>query len=84
MLFSRFILYFCLIYLLLNNFCECQNEIRNAVKVKTNRKIKQGKEKVQHVKNKSRSTIDRTNTKINRKQENTKRKINAIGNVIKS
>jgi hypothetical protein len=54
------------------------------VKVKTNRKINQGKENVQHVKNKSRSAIDRTNTKINRKQENTKRKINAIGNVIKS
>ncbi len=84
MLFLRVTLCLMLILLLLNSYCECQNEIRNAVKTKTNRKINKGKQGVQHVKDKTRGTIDRADAKINRKNQNAKRKINAINQIIKS
>lgn len=84
MLLSRIILCLLLIFLLLNSYCECQQEIRKAVKAKANRKINKGKQNVQHVKDKTRGAIDRTDAKINQKQQNTKRKMHAIKDVIKS
>jgi hypothetical protein len=84
MLPSRIILYLLLILLLMNYYCEGQNEIRKAVKAKANRKADKGKENVRHVKDKTRGAVDRTDAKINRKHQNTKRKMNAIKHVIKS
>jgi hypothetical protein len=72
-----------LILLLLNNSL-CQNEIRNAVKTKYNRKTHAGKQVIHNVQDKTRGSINRANTKIKRKQQNAKRKINAINQVIKS
>jgi hypothetical protein len=84
MLLLRVTLCLMLILLLLNSYCECQQEIRNAIKTKTNRKINKGKQGVQHVKDKTRGTIDRADAKINQKNQNAKRKINAINQIIKS
>ncbi|CAF3708556.1 unnamed protein product [Rotaria sordida] len=61
-----------------------QNEIRNAVKTKTNRKINEGKQDARYVKDKTRETIDRTDAKINRKQKSARRKMHAIKNIINS
>ncbi|CAF0883200.1 unnamed protein product [Rotaria sordida] len=65
-------------------FSSRQNEIRNAVKTKTNRKINEGKQDARYVKDKTRETIDRTDAKINRKQKSARRKMHAIKNIINS
>ncbi len=84
MLLSRIILCLLCLLLLLNCYCEGQNEIRNAVKAKKNRKIKEGKQIIQPVRDRTRGAIDRTDAKINKKYQNTKRKSNAIKNIINS
>ncbi len=81
---SRIILYFMLIFLLMNSYCSCQHEIRKAVQTKTNRKVNEGRENVQYVKDKARESIDRTNAKIDQKKQNAIRKTNAIKDVINS
>ncbi|CAF1142174.1 unnamed protein product [Rotaria sordida] len=81
---SRIILFILIILLLLNCYCQGQNEIRNAVKTKTNRKINEGKQDARYVKDKTRETIDRTDAKINRKQKSARRKMHAIKNIINS
>jgi hypothetical protein len=45
MLPTRILLYLVIILLIISYCCEAQNEIRNAVKAKANRKIKEGKRK---------------------------------------
>lgn len=84
MLLSRLILCLLLILLLLNCYCEGQNEFRNAVKTKKNRKINEAKQNTKYVRDKTRGTIDRTDAKINRKTQNARRKTHAIKNIIKS
>jgi hypothetical protein len=84
MLLSRIILCLFLIFLLVNCYCECQHEFRNAVKAKKNRKVNKAKQGTQYVKDKTRGTIDRTDAKINQKHQNAKRKMYAIKDVIKS
>jgi thioredoxin-related protein len=84
MLPSRFLFCFLLILFLFNFGCEGQNEIRNAVKAKTNRKVNKGKQNVRFVKDKTRGSFDRADAKINRKQQNAKRKMNAIKTDINS
>jgi len=91
MLPTRMLLYFVIILLIISYYCEAQNEIRNAVKAKANRKIKEGNKKIEtgkqavrNVKNRARAPNDRTNAKINKKYQNTRRKIHAIEDVIQS
>lgn len=91
MLPSRMLLYFIIILLILIYCCDAQNEIRNAVKTKTNRKINEGKKKIQRGKQKARKVkkivrepFDRAGAKINRKYQNTRKKIEAIENIIQS
>jgi iron-sulfur cluster repair protein YtfE (RIC family) len=91
MLLSRILLYFLIIILLISYCCEAQQEIRKAVRAKTNRKIKEGKKKihqgqqaVQRVKNQAKAPFDRAGAKINGKYQNTRRKIEAIENIIQS
>ncbi len=91
MLPSRILLCFVIIFLILSYCCDAQNEIRNAVKAKTNRKINDGKRKIQRgkqavrrVKDQAKAPFRQVGTKINRKYENTRRKINAIEDVIHS
>ncbi|CAF1629661.1 unnamed protein product [Adineta ricciae] len=91
MLLSRLLFCLVIIVLLLSYCCEAQQEIRKAMRAKTDRKIKEGKRKIQRgqqavetVKNQARQPFARANTKINRKYENTRRKVHQIENVIKS
>lgn len=91
MLLSRLLFHFLIILLLISYCCEGQQEIRKAIQAKKNRKIKEGKQKiqrgkqvVQHAKNQAKAPFDRAGTKINQKYQNTRRKINAIEDVIKS
>jgi iron-sulfur cluster repair protein YtfE (RIC family) len=91
MLPSRFLLYSVIILLILSYCCEAQNEIRNAVKTKTNRKINEGKKKIQRgkqavrrVKDQAKAPFNQAGEKIDRKYQNTRRKIHAIEDVIKS
>ncbi|CAF1131258.1 unnamed protein product [Adineta steineri] len=84
MLSSRLICYFLLILVLLNYCCYGQHEIRNAVKHKANRKVNKGKQDVRFVKDKTHGAIQRTDAKINRKQQNAKRKAHQIKTVINS
>ncbi|CAF2762713.1 unnamed protein product [Rotaria sp. Silwood2] len=84
MLSLRIILFLLIILLLLNCYCQGQNEFRNAAKTKTNRKINKGRQDVRFVKDKTRGAIDRTDAKINRKQKNARRRMHLIKKVIKS
>ena len=84
MLLSRFLLYFFVILLILNDYCQCQHEIRKAIKAKKNRKLNEGKQSVQYVQDKTRGAINRADAKINRKHQNAKRKMHAIKDVINS
>lgn len=59
---------------------EGQNEIRNAVKAKTNRKIKEGKQAIRRAK----KPFKKVGAKIRGKYQNTRRKINAIEDIIQS
>ncbi|CAF1021954.1 unnamed protein product [Rotaria sp. Silwood1] len=80
----RIILLMFIILLLLNCYCQGQNEIRNAAKAKANRKINKGRQNVRFVKDRTRGKIDRTGAKINRKQKSTRRKMHVIKKVIRS
>ena len=91
MLLSRLLFCLVIMVLLLSYSCEAQQEIRKAMRAKTDRKIKEGKRKIQRgqqavetVKNQARQPFDRAGAKINRKYENTRRKVHQIENVIKS
>ncbi|UJR20326.1 hypothetical protein I4U23_023457 [Adineta vaga] len=91
MLLSRLLFCLVLIVVLLSYCSEAQNEIRNAVRAKTDRKINDGKRKVQRgkqavetVKNQARQPFDRAGAKVNKKYQNTRRKVHQIENVIKS
>lgn len=91
MLSSRILFYFVVILLMLSYCCQAQNEIRNAVKTKTNRKIKEGQKKIQRgkqavrkVKKVVREPFDRTGAKITRKYQTARRKIQAIEEIIQS
>jgi len=46
--------------------------------------MNEGKQNVQHVRDQTRGAIDRTDAKINIKYINTKRKSNAVKNIINS
>lgn len=91
MLLSRIFIYILTLLFLINYRCEAQHEIRNAIKNKTNRKINEGKtniqrgkQTIQDIKNQVKKPLDRTNTKINKKYQNTRRKMHQIENIIKS
>jgi hypothetical protein len=78
------LLYFIIILLIISYCCEVQNEIRNAVKAKTKRKLQKGKQAFRNVKNRARAPIHRTNKNINRKYQKTRRKFQAIEDIIQS
>ena len=84
MLFFRVLLSLLLLMLLFNDLIQCQHEFRNAIKAKKNRKIQDGKENIQYVKDKTHGAFNRTENRINQKQKNARRKMNAIKDVINS
>lgn len=91
MLSSRIFIYLLIISLILSYCCEAQQEIRKAIKAKKNRKVKEtkgkiqkGKQAAQHVKDEAAAPFRQAGQKVNTKYRNTQRKINAIGDVIKS
>lgn len=91
MLFKHFIIGLILILLILSYYCEGQNEIRNAVKAKTNRKINEskqsiqrGKQAIRRAKNRAKAPFKQAGAKIGKKYHNTRRKIHAIGDIIQS
>jgi F0F1-type ATP synthase membrane subunit b/b' len=91
MLSTRILLCFLIILLIMSYCCECQEEIRKAIRAKKNRKIKEGKQKIQRgkqaarrVKNQAKVPIDRATAKVNKKYQNARRKTQAIENIINS
>ncbi|CAF0898061.1 unnamed protein product [Rotaria sordida] len=71
--------------------CEAQHEIRKAVRAKKNRKIHEGRKKiargrktVRYVKNQAKAPFYYGADKAHRKYQKTKRKMNAIGHIIRS
>lgn len=88
---SRWTFYFILIILFINCFTFGQQEIRQAIKAKKNRKFNETKTKIEHGKqhvhdatNQIRAPINRVNNNVQNKYKNTRRKIQAIENIIKS
>ena len=91
MLFKQFFIGLVILLLILSYCCEGQNEIRNAVRAKTNRKfnegkqsIARGKQTIRRAKNRAKAPFKHVGTKIQKKYRNTRRKIQAIENVIQS
>ncbi|UJR20325.1 hypothetical protein I4U23_023456 [Adineta vaga] len=84
MLISRLVICFIVIFLLVSYCCDAQQEIRKAVRAKKNRKIKEGKQAIQRVKNQVRAPLDRAGAKINKKYQNTRRKVQQIEDIINS
>lgn len=73
-----------LVILLFNDLIQCQHEFRNAVKTKKNRKMNETRENINYVRDKTQGAARRTGNKINQKQQNAKRKYNAIKDVVNS
>ena len=84
MLFKHFFLALIVFLLIFSYISEGQNEIRNAVKAKTNRKIKEGKKTIQRGKQTIRRPFKKAGAKIRGKYRNTRRKIQAIEEIIQS
>lgn len=87
MLFKHIFLVLIVLLLIFSYVSEGQNEIRNAVKAKTNRKIKEGKKVVQRGKQtirRAKTPFKKAGAKIRGKYQNTRRKIQAIEEIIQS